>query len=285
MAAATQARAHTCTYTHTYARARTCTPPCLHAPKRTLMLTCPPTYPGGTPEDLLADLAEPAPTSPPHLALDPAAILSRNGYVLVRGAASAELCKNLRLVAGFINWQAQGRQLRTQPLQHGTSWRLGCVLAEESARLERLDPYATGTDTRLSGHLRGLQARSERELATILAQLGHPNRPVHRLSIIYTRPGAKAGHWHTDAPPESQGMLTAILAATSRDFHFQHLADPIHLEPRDVLVFNALLCHKGAAHAALAKQASIAAHAYCGTEMADFTNTYDCLGRDDAGPV
>ena len=194
------------------------------------MPTYTPTYPGGTPEDLLADLTEPAPTSTPHLALDPAAILARDGYVLLRGAASAELCEDMRLVAGRINWQARGRQLRTQPLQQGTSWRLGCVLAEEAARLEQLDPYATGTDTRLAGQLRGLQVHSERELAAILAQLGHSRRPARRLSILYTRPGAKAGHWHTDAPLEAQGMLTVLLAATPRDFHFQHLADLIHLE-------------------------------------------------------
>ena len=241
------------------------------------------TYPGGTPEDLLADLTEPATTSTPHL--DPAAVLARDGYVLLRGAASAELCEGMLRVAGHVNWQAPGRQLRTQPLQQGTSWRLGCVLAEEAARLEQLDPYATGTDTRLAGRLRGLQVRSERELATILAQLGHPNRPVSRLSILHTRPGAKAGHWHTDAPLEAQGMLTVLLAATPRDFHFQHLADPIHLEPCDVLVFNALLCHKGAAHAAQAEQASVAAHAYCGTEMVSFNNTFECLGLDDTGPV
>ena len=74
-------------------------------------------------------------------------------------------------------------------------------------------------------------------------------------------------------------MLTVLLAATPRNFHFKHLADLIHLEPCDVLVFNTLLCHKGAAHAAQAEQASVAAHAYCGTEMASFNNTRAWGGR------
>ena len=284
-AAATQARARARARTCTYARTHKYTHTYLHTPTRTHTHTHTPTYTGGTPEDPLADLTEPASTSTPHLALDSAAVLARDGYVLLRGAASVGLCADMRRVAGRIDWRARGRQLRTQPLQQGTAWRLGCVLAEEAARLEQLDPYATGTDTRLAGHLRGLQVHSERELAAILAQLGHPNRPARRLSILYTRPGAKAGHWHTDAPLEAQGMLTVLLAATPRDFHFKHLAELIHLEPCDVLVFNALFCHKGAAHAAQAEQASVAAHAYCGNEMASFNNTFECLGLDDTGPV
>ena len=80
---------------------------------------------------------------------------------------------------------------------------------------------------------------------------------------------------------QAQGMLTMLIAATERDFHFKHLAEPIHLEPCDVLAFDALLCHKGAAHAAQAEQASVAAHAYCGSEMVSFNSTFECLSLDD----
>ena len=71
-----------------------------------------------------------------------------------------------------------------------------------------------------------------------------PKAPgAQALYPVYTRPGAKSGHWHTDAPLEAQGMLTVLLAATLRDFHFKDLAEPISLRAGGVLVFNSLLCH------------------------------------------
>ena len=79
---------------------------------------------------------------------------------------------------------------------------------------------------------------------------------------------------------QALGMLTMLIAATERAFHFKDLAEPINLRAGDVLVFNSLLCHKGAEHAADAEQASVAAHAYCGNELEDLGTTYDCLTLD-----
>ena len=69
---------------------------------------------------------------------DPAEELSRTGFVgVLRGAAAAELCEALLLVAAEgIDWRAPGRQLSTQPLQCGRARRLVCVL-EETQKVKR----------------------------------------------------------------------------------------------------------------------------------------------------
>ena len=61
-------------------------------------------------------------------------------------------------------------------------------------------------------------------------------------------------------------MHTLLIAATEREFHFRHVAEPIHLQQGDALVFASELCHKGAANA-LGGSASVAAHAYVGREL------------------
>ena len=80
-------------------------------------------------------------------------------------------------------------------------------------------------------------------------------------------------------------MLTVLLAATLRDFHFKDLAEPHSLRAGDVLVFNSLLCHmKGAKHAADAEHASVAAHAYVGSEstLQDLVATFECININES---
>ena len=72
-------------------------------------------------------------------------------------------------------------------------------------------------------------------------------------------------------------MHTLLIAATEREFHFRHVAEPIHLQQGDALVFaSAELCHKGAANA-LGGSASVAAHAYVGRELVGYPDSFSCL--------
>ena len=97
--------------------------------------------------------------------------------MVLRGAASAELCEALRPVAAEgIDWRAPGRQLSTQPLQCGRARRLVCVLEDEAARLHQLDPYVAQIDTRLAGRLGWLQAHA----CTYLHMHMHMHMHMHR---------------------------------------------------------------------------------------------------------
>ena len=96
---------------------------------------------------------------------------------VLRGAAAAELCEALLLVAAEgIDWRAPGRQLSTQPLQCGRARRLVCVLEDEAARLHQLDPYVAQIDTRLAGRLGWLQAHA----CTYLHMHMHMHMHMHR---------------------------------------------------------------------------------------------------------
>ena len=101
-------------------------------------------------------------------------------------------------------------------------------------------------------------------VATFLRTVGieeHDANPIGP-SIIITVPGATIQNEHSDL---DKGW-SIILAITDRYFHLAKLLQPIFLAAGDVLIFDAKLCHYGAALAPTAT-ASIAGHAFAGHNL------------------
>lgn len=247
--------------------------------------------------------------------LTPAELLRRDGVLLLRRGAPVSLCDSLRAVDARLDWTQWGRQIKTQPTQHGQKLRLLCEF-ERTASLLRdkantggskasaggsEPPRAKGrrvnnflvADEELAAELCNVQRALAAAVDGILTGAGLPNCPQRKPSILHTMAGAVRQKEHADVTAAARGcgLLSVLIAATDRQFWFKHLESPLHLHATDVLVFDSTLCHRGGAHgeAALTRAAvhraaekdpSVAAHVFCGYQMTRFVReeeyTFEC---------
>ena len=199
-----------------------------------------------------------------------ATLLRERGYVILRGAG---LQRAARDRAHNVGGYAKLTGVALQPKQNAIVLRRS-VRLDDAVQQQQLDAGPLSEPRRVEV----LQLRDELHEAAARALKGVQldGAPIRAAALLVARAGAKQQGWHTDAnAPQTFSMLFPV---DSRQFCVRDLAEPLELEPGDVLVFAGWLCHAGAKRLQDAGD-GLCLHAYAGLGITDdiLSNVFECV--------